>query len=395
VIWLLRQENRFRVLPGRKHRIQSIRLHHAERVDALRRDPNARVLFLANHSTHSDPEVMGEVQRRLKMRSCFMAAYDVFERSKFKAWFMQRFGAFSVDRDGSDSKAMKYAMDILKTGRYALTIFPEGNIYFLNDQVCPFLYGASFIALKSQKDLGAGKTVFVVPVSNKFTHLTDQRQAVRDKVASLAHEIGTQLDPDLDLRSEMIRIGEQALETHLEKLGYPPGLPPDRDLVQRLEATARRIIEKLEAHVAVKPPDGQELIDRIRKIRSRIHQIRIDPAQDARCPEATHWAEEAILVLRVLSYSGNYVGGKPTLDRYAETAEKLLEDHTGILEAPWAPRHVHSCVNEPINLAACLDGSKTKLRDQVEQLTRECEASIQSGLDEMNALNTHPGGDLF
>jgi len=52
-------------------------------------------------------------------------------------------------------------------------------------------------------------------------------------------------------------------------------------------------------------------------------------------------------------------------------------------------------VNEPINLAACLDGSKTKLRDQVEQLTRECEASIQSGLDEMNALNTHPGGDLF
>ncbi len=395
MIWLLQQQNRFLILPAKRHRIKSISLHDAERVGPLRNDPSARILFIANHSTHSDPQVMGEVQRRLKITSCFMAAYDVFQRGKLNAWLMQRFGAFSVDRDGSDSKAMKQAVSILKTGRYALTIFPEGNVYFMNDRACPFLDGTSFIALKAQKNLGSDAKVYVVPVSNKFTHRTDQRRAVVGKVSSLAQTIGTEYNPDIDLRSELMRIGTRALRNQLEKLGYSSTPAEDLDFVDLLETLAKPIIENLEARLDVKTRDGDSLIDRIRRIRSHIHQIRIDSDRDAQHPEATHWAEEAILALRILSYAGDYIQEKPTLDRYAETVEKLVEDHSSVSQTPWAPRHVYSCVNEPIDLTSYLEAFQKNSRNTMAQLTRDCEASLQSGLDEMNELNTHPGGELF
>ena len=60
------------------------------------------------------------------MRSFFMAAYDVFERNALHAWLMQRMGAFSVDRDGSDMHSLKQSIATLESGKYALSIFPEG-----------------------------------------------------------------------------------------------------------------------------------------------------------------------------------------------------------------------------------------------------------------------------
>ncbi|MCB1087860.1 MAG: 1-acyl-sn-glycerol-3-phosphate acyltransferase, partial [Verrucomicrobiae bacterium] len=114
-----------------------------------------RILFVPNHSTHSDPQLMTEVQRQLGVPSCFMAAYDVFLRSRLNAWVMQRVGAFSVDREGSDRKSMAEALTVLKAGRFALTIFPEGNVYMMNDRVTPFLEGAAFLAIKAQRELGS------------------------------------------------------------------------------------------------------------------------------------------------------------------------------------------------------------------------------------------------
>jgi len=394
-IRLVHQHNRFINLPGKRHRITSFGLHHAERLDEIKRDRNARILFLANHSTHSDPQIMSEVQRRLGIHSCYMAAYDVFQRSRLNGWVMQRFGAFSVDRDGSDRAAMKFAMDILKEGRFALTIFPEGNVYFMNDRACPFLDGASFIALKVQKDLGANVKVYVVPVSNKATHCTDQREAVLDKVSALARETGTQLDLSADVRTELIRIGEKALSLQFDSLGFLPPGSQDMEFGKFLDASAQPIIERLEQHMKLKARAGESAEDRVRRIRSQIHQIRIDPEKDAEFPDATRWAEEAILAMRILSYTGHYIKDKPTLDRYAETVEKMTEDLSGELQRPWAPRHLFSCVNKPIDLTEYLEAYQAESRATIARLTDACEQSVQAGLDEMNAENRFVGGELF
>ncbi|MCB1091165.1 MAG: 1-acyl-sn-glycerol-3-phosphate acyltransferase, partial [Verrucomicrobiae bacterium] len=114
-------------LPGPNHRVSRVLL--SGEIDAVREIDRRgeRILFIPNHSTHSDPQLMTEVQRQLGVPSCFMAAYDVFLRSRLNAWVMQRVGAFSVDREGSDRKSMAEALTVLKAGRFALTIFPEGN----------------------------------------------------------------------------------------------------------------------------------------------------------------------------------------------------------------------------------------------------------------------------
>ncbi len=77
------------------------------------KEKGERLMFVMNHPTHSDPQVVTEVHRRLGVGSSFMAAYDVFLRSRLTAWAMQRMGHFSIDREGSDRKAMSTAIQVL------------------------------------------------------------------------------------------------------------------------------------------------------------------------------------------------------------------------------------------------------------------------------------------
>ena len=84
---------------------------------------------------------------------------------------MQRHGAFSIDREGSDKQSMKEAIRILKEGEYAMTIFPEGNVYLNNDRVTPFMEGAAFVSMRAQKELGSDAPIYAVPVSFKMTYI--------------------------------------------------------------------------------------------------------------------------------------------------------------------------------------------------------------------------------
>ena len=62
---------------------------------------------------------------------------------------------------------MKDAIATVIDGRYALTVFPEGNVYFMNDRVTPFLEGPAYIAMKAQQELKDNGKIFAVPVAIK------------------------------------------------------------------------------------------------------------------------------------------------------------------------------------------------------------------------------------
>ena len=66
------------------------------------------VLIAPNHSHDSDPHVMMQVGKQLGRQMYFMAAWQVFlAHHGIDGWVMQRFGAFSVDREGCDRRAMR------------------------------------------------------------------------------------------------------------------------------------------------------------------------------------------------------------------------------------------------------------------------------------------------
>ena len=380
-------------LPGRRHLVKDLELRGRTRFrEACSK--GTRFVLLPNHSTHSDPQVMLEVSRRLGIRPSFMAAYDVFTRSRMQGWYMQRTGAFSVDREGSDRKSMMCATDIVVDGKYPLILFPEGNVYLSNDQVAPFAEGASYIALRAQKALGTAQPVYAIPVSLKFTYLEDVRGTLKQIIDDLARQFDTELDRNADFGSEVMRISTTALNRFLGQRGYSS---PDQAATvdDQIHHAAGQILTALEGKMELKVPPDVDQTGRIRRIRAAVHAVRTDPDREVDHPAASHWADEAMLALRILGYRGGYMAVNPTLDRVAETVARLQEDVHSRISRPVGRRRCIVQLGAPIDLRERLDPFQAQARETIAELTRDCETAVQDGINSINASNEAPGAALF
>lgn len=81
------------------------------------------IILASNHVSYHDPFVVGTVLK--KRRINFMAKKELFEH-KFMGKFITIMGAFPVERDKVDRKAIKKALNLLKNGE-AVGMFPEGT----------------------------------------------------------------------------------------------------------------------------------------------------------------------------------------------------------------------------------------------------------------------------
>jgi hypothetical protein len=154
---------------------------------AHRLAPHDSILIAPNHSHDTDPVVLMEVAKRHRQQFYFMAAWQLFRHhGGLDGFIMQRMGAFSVDREGCDRRAVKQAVKLLTSGG-RLVIFPEGDVYHLNERLTPLLEGVAFIGLTAQRQLehennGARVWSFrrdPLPISGK-----DRRPARIDSVYS-------------------------------------------------------------------------------------------------------------------------------------------------------------------------------------------------------------------
>jgi 1-acyl-sn-glycerol-3-phosphate acyltransferase len=117
------------------------RLHLDQRdLDVLRNlSPGSGVILASNHADQTDLKVCLVLSRRCGRRFLFMVNREAFNEGFGTAgWWLQRLGAFSVERGGKNEGAKAYAIDLVKRGQEVLVIFPEGEIFYLNDLVQPF-----------------------------------------------------------------------------------------------------------------------------------------------------------------------------------------------------------------------------------------------------------------
>lgn len=393
VIWAGRQVNRFLALPGKNHRISELKFEGE--FDSLRerQQKGDRLVFVINHPSHSDPQVVTELHRQLGIPSCYLAAYDVFLRSSGHAWAMQRLGNFSIDRDGSDRKAMTTAIGVIKEGHFALNIFPEGNVYLTNDRVTPFLDGTAFIAVKAQQAL-EGENVHVVPVSLKFTHLTAPRAGVTARLQQLAEDSGHSFDSSEPLPAVM-GLGAHLISDYLFSHGYGDRIGVTEDsFFEDLVRFANELISDCESGLGLESSAERSRIDRIRAIRSTIHQARTAESPDTDAASLVPLAEKAILALRVHGYITPYLNDHPTIDRYDETVERIAEDYYSRAMPRTGPRRAIARIHPPLSVREYLEQSDGKLRGAVSNLTIDTEATVQRGIDEINATNDAPGAML-
>ena len=94
-----------------------LELHGIERIPA-----SGPLLITPNHQTFADPPLVSIPVRR---PIHYMAWNRLFAIPMF-GWFIRRLRAFPVDIDGSDPRATRQAVRLLRAG-HALMIFPEGE----------------------------------------------------------------------------------------------------------------------------------------------------------------------------------------------------------------------------------------------------------------------------
>lgn len=106
-----------------------------------------KLILCANHISVMDPILLAVFYRR-KIR--FIAKKELFKHKIFIKLF-NNLGAFPVDRQGNDLKAIKKSLEILKNDE-VLGIFPEGtrvtNVSEENIKV-----GIGLLAYKSESDI--------------------------------------------------------------------------------------------------------------------------------------------------------------------------------------------------------------------------------------------------
>jgi len=384
--WLCGHLNRQIHLP-RRHQIVRVEVRGQETFLRERRRGD-RLVFMPKHPTHSDPQIMLEAMRQLGVATQFMAAYDVFLRSRLNAVIMSRCGAFSVDREGLDTHALKHAHAVLLEGRHALTIFPEGNVFLQNDILTPFNEGAAFLSLKAAKELSTENRVLVVPVAIKASYIADVRQSVFERIRGLAKVVDVDLSGSDDPLAWLRLVGYQALRRNQRIRGLSESSGGGSKTI--IHQAVSSLLDRLEDKVGLPKLDQKSLLERVCRVRRAIHQVRTDETRSADHSAAASWADEALLAFKVASYLGDYVHRRPTLDRYAETVEKLDEDIHSRLAEPFGRRHVYVKFGASIDSSDYLSGPG-KLRHAAERLTATCEQAVQRGLDEINAQNPHAG----
>ena len=337
---------------------------------------NQGVLITPNHSTHADPYAMNEVSYTTKLPFYFMATWNIFHvQGKIGQWILQKHGVFSVDRESTDRKAMEIAQDILKNKKHPLVIFPEGEVYHCNDIVPPFREGAAalsvFAARKSERPIVA------IPCAMKYRYTKDPTPELLELMTRLEHSIHWYSKNELSLSERIYRLGGAVMA--LKELEYL-GKVTEGTLSERTQFLADTILRKHENKYEV-AKIGNTIPERVKELRRRTIGMMDEAGTDnpALDEEIRRNLAEYMLVVQLFSYPGNYVAENPSVERVAETLDKMEEDLLGIESAlPRGERSVQIRFGEPIVIPS------ERKRGIATEITHQLENAVQTMLDEMN-----------
>ncbi len=376
--------------PLHRRRLRDHQCVHEVRVVGMERlaqlPPGDSALLCPNHSYTGDGEVMMEVGRRAPRPFCFMAAWHVFTGHwGIDGWLLQRAGCFSVDREGCDRRAMKTAIELLSGGKF-LVIFPEGEIYHLNERLTPLREGVAFLATSAQREIdksgGAGR-VWIIPTSIRYEFIGDVTPALEAALAALEKRVMLKPRAGMPLHERIVRFGEVMLTIkEKEKLGR--SREHEADLPTRIRRLTDEILSRLETeHLGSGNPD-QTIPVRVKLLRRKLLEpwCTDDAASAGEVPQAVLEAlEDVHLALQLFSYPGDYVSSAPTAERMAETIEKFEEDIHGDHAAPTGPRRATVTLGEPIDVKTAAAGARPRVA--AETLT----ASLEERLGAMVAAH--------
>ncbi|MCH2572213.1 MAG: 1-acyl-sn-glycerol-3-phosphate acyltransferase [Planctomycetes bacterium] len=335
------------------------------------------VLITPNHPTHADAYSMNAASVAVGHPMYFMATWHVFANQGWAGqWLLQKYGTFSIDREGTDLEAMRMAQDILKNRRFPLVIFPEGEVYHTNDRVTPFREGAAALAYLAARR--SERKIVCIPAALKYHYTSDPMPELLELTSELETAVHWRPTPEKPIVERLYRLGTALI--CLKELEY-------LDTVQ--EGTLTDRILKLSNHILRIHEADFEIDGRDKTIPERVKELRneclkrfegLEESDNQRRLILDKRLDDCFLAVQLYSYPGTYIAENPTVERIAETLDKLEEDVLDQYSA--TTRGMRSSIvrfGEPIEVPT------SKQRNLISELTDQIEDAVQAMLDDINS----------
>jgi len=330
-------------------------------------------LILPNHPTHADPFVLTEVSDRLDLPFYYMTAWQVFARTHaLGRRVLRHHGCFSINREGHDLRAYRQAVQILQ-GERPLVIFPEGEVFHLNDRVVPFRRGAATAALRAAHR--SGRPVACIPCGLKYRYVDDPSPQLHEVMGRLEGRLGLAPHSGMPLGRRILRLADGLLDAkEWEYFGALRGGPTHA----RAQSLMTNLLEHHERRYRVARPclTIPERVKEIRRLAIARRDAKSFDAESVQCD-----LDDLLFVTQLYSYPTDYLTGRPSLERIAETVDKLEEDVLQVVTAGRRGiRRVSVVFGEPV--LAMPDGGTSAA-----ELTDELRRRVQSILDAGNSAS--------
>lgn len=386
----MRLVNRFYTLPRARL------ICDARDLETLRRLPPGMIIT-PNHSDYTDALVVTELGRRAGRFFAFMATRETFDTNRgINGLVMQWMGGFSVNRGGENGRCQQFAKDIVKQGRYDLLIFPEGEVYLLNDLVMPFKPGVAMLALdvasENVKEGRPQNLVGIVPVAIKYLYLVDILPVLAQIVARLELTLFGDARTGA-LYDRIYALGLELLARKEREFAVRP--VPAGTIYERVDAVRKHLLDTLERRYVGRVRDdyafdrARRLIIHILEEREALRDREDLPAHEraaltAELTKDLSWAQTAA---RSVSFAEDYLIRHPTQERMAETLAKVEREVYG-REAfpPKARRKAIIRIGAAIDVRRYLPqyGDRKTRKEAILRLVDELQTSIQSMIDAIN-----------
>jgi hypothetical protein len=216
-------------------------------------------------------------------------------------------------------------VEILQDKTHPLVIFPEGEMYHLNDRITPFREGPAAIALAAAKR--AKRPIVCVPCGLKYYYLDNPTPDLIRLMDRLERGVYWRPRPDLPLVQRIYRLAEAALALkEIEYLGQTAAGP----LPERIAGLGDHILKRLEQGYGL-AASASTVPERVKALRQHaLKQLETHPADDHGRQRYLDDLDDVFLVVQTYAYPGNYLAEQPSVERIAETLDKLEEDILGV-----------------------------------------------------------------
>ena len=351
--------------------------------------PGAGAILIVNHADETDMRACLELSRRCRRRFLYMMNREAFDEGFGSAgWWLQRLGAFSVERGGQNEEAKRYAIDAVKRGQEVLVIFPEGEIYYLNDLVQPFKSGGVDIGMQAVIEARRARpdwTAFLVPMAIKYRY----RQPIRPLLERQTRLLEQHLFRRIHGESLPRRLGLIMAELlHRQEMIHHLKPDPDHlaEMSERVQEVRQQLLSQVEDHyVGLAVNARSQTMDRAWRLSSYLRDLMRQGRQISDEHRAKFRIDLAALkrIAQMGSWQPHYVDLDPSQERLAETVLKLEREVYGTKRPrQLANRDVFLRIGEPMDLgqfvAPYLQDAQAVRHEVAQQLRDQIQALINT-----------------